>query len=160
MCACVCANESRGLTCRSVEKKEKKKKSREAQWKQSGRAQLHFLCVSREVWTKSQDSGSPGACAAVHLSRQVQLTCPACSPLPARIYLRIYEKKKCVHDSCLNLNSRIFTSPLINNHEERSVQLSGSEEPVPVRHQHQNDRHGWVHWPQGLCRPLMYDRYM
>lgn len=95
-CVRVCAQRRAEASPVGVYKKKKrkrkekeKKKSREVQWKQSGRAQLHFLCVSREVWTKSQESGSPGASAAVHLSWQVQLTCPACSPLPARIYPRI-----------------------------------------------------------------------
>ena len=83
------ASRGREYKKKKRKRKKKKKKSREVQWKQSGRAQLHFLCVSREVWTKSQESGSPGASAAVHLSWQIQLTCPACSPLPARIYPRI-----------------------------------------------------------------------
>lgn len=39
---------------------------------------------------------------------------------------------------------RVSAHQLISDHEERTAEFFGSEEPVPFRHQYQNQGHGWV----------------
>lgn len=61
-------------------------------------------------------------------------------PLLTFTYLGFTCRSACVSDRT-GTEPNLHTNQ-INNHEEGNSELSGSEEPVPVRHQYQDEGHG------------------